>query len=74
MHIPNNPQLNMYHHTLQERQRLLQKHRLESYHASLHRREKEIMEDYHRRVEKMKEVSVTPTTPSEIRKSIDILC
>ena len=57
MHIPNNPQLNMYHHTLQERQRLLQKHRLESYHASLHRREKEIMEDYHRRVEKMKELN-----------------
>ena len=74
MHIQNNPQMSAYHHSIDEKKRLLQKEKLQKYHDRLNRAEKEIMEDYHRRVEKMKEVSVTPTTPSEIRKSIDILC
>ena len=69
MHIPNNPQLNAYHHMLQEQKRLLTKERLEKYHNTLDRVERQILEDYNKRVER---VSVTPRTGAEIRKHIDI--
>ena len=57
MHIPNNPQLDSFHHSLNEDKRRLQKEKLRAYHSNLNRTEKEIMDDYNRRVEKMKEVS-----------------
>ena len=72
MHIPNNPQLNAYHHMLQEQKRLYTKDKLERHHNNLERIEKQMLEDYNRRVERMKEVSVTPKTGPEIRKHIDI--
>ena len=72
MHIPNNPQLNAYHHMLQEQKRLLTKEKLERYHNNLERTEKEMLEDYNKRVERMREVSVTPKTGAEIRNHIDI--
>ena len=72
MHIPNNPQLNAYHHMLQEQKRLLTKEKLERYHNNLERTEKEMLEDYNKRIERMREVSVTPKTGAEIRKHIDI--
>ena len=55
-----------------EQKRISTKERLERYHNTLDRIEKEILEDYNKRVERMKEVSVTPKTGSEIRKHIDI--
>ena len=72
MHIPNNQQLNAYHHMLQEQKRLYTKDKLERHHNNLERIEKQMLEDYNRRVERMKEVSVTPRTGAEIRKHIDI--
>ena len=72
MHIPNNPQLNAYHHMLQEQKRLLTKEKLERYHNNLERTEKQMLEDYNKRIERMREVSVTPRTGPEIRKHIDI--
>ena len=72
MHIPNNPQLNAYHHMLQEQKRLLTKEKLERYHNNLERTEKQMLEDYNKRIERMREVSVTPKTGAEIRKHIDI--
>ena len=72
MHIPNNPQLNAYHHMLQEQKRLLTKEKLERYHNNLERTEKQMLEDYNKRIERMREVSVTPRTGAEIRKHIDI--
>ena len=72
MHIMNNPQLNAYHHMQTEQKRLSTKERLERYHNNLDRIEKEMLEDYNKRVERMKEVSVTPRTGPEIRKHIDI--
>ena len=68
----NNPQLNLYHQNLVEQKRLLTKERLEKYHNTLDRIEKEMLEDYNKRVERMKEVSVTPKTGPEIRRHIDI--
>ena len=55
-----------------EQQRLSTKDRLERYHNNLDRIEKQMLEDYNKRVERMKEVSVTPRTGAEIRRSIDI--
>ena len=55
-----------------EQQRLSTKDRLERYHNTLDRVEKQMLEDYNKRVERMKEVSVTPRTGAEIRRSIDI--
>ena len=55
-----------------EQQRLSTKDRLERYHNNLNRIEKEMLEDYNKRVERMREVSVTPRNGAEIRKSIDI--
>ena len=55
-----------------EQQRLSTKERLERYHNNLDRIEKQMLEDYNKRVERMKEVSVTPRTGAEIRRSIDI--
>ena len=72
MHIQNNPQMNAYHHSLDEKKRLLQKEKLQKYHDILIRVEKEIMDDYNRRVEKMKEVSTVPTDIKSIRRTIDI--
>lgn len=72
MHI--NPQMNAYHYNIQEQKRLLTKERLERYHNTLDRIEKEMLEDYNKRIERMKEVSQTPITGSQIRKSVDILC
>ena len=72
MHIHNNPQLNAYHHMQAEQKRLSTKERLERYHSNLDRIEKEMLEDYNKRVERLQEVSVTPKTGAEIRKSIDI--
>ena len=57
-----------------EQQRLSTKERLERYHNNLDRIEKQMLEDYNKRVERMKEVSQTPITGSQIRKSVDILC
>ena len=68
----NNPQLNLYHHNIVEQKRILTKERLERYHNTLDRIEKQMLEDYNKRVERMKEVSVTPRTGPEIRKHIDI--
>ena len=72
MHI--NPQMNAYHYNIQEQKRLLTKERLERYHNTLDRIEKQMLEDYNKRIERMKEVSQTPITGSQIRKSVDILC
>ena len=72
MHIPNNPQLDSFHHSLNEDKRRLQKEKLRAYHSNLNRTEKEIMDDYNRRVEKMKEVSTVPTDIKSIRRRIDI--
>ena len=72
MHIQNNQQMNAYHHSLDEKKRLLQKEKLQKYHDRLNRVEKEIMDDYNRRVEKMKEVSTVPTDIKSIRRTIDI--
>lgn len=68
----NNPQLSLYHHNIVEQKRILTKERLERYHNTLDRIEKEMLEDYNKRVERMREVSVTPRTGAEIRKRIDI--
>ena len=68
----NNPQLNLYHHNIVEQKRILTKERLERYHNTLDRIEKELLEDYNKRVERMREVSVTPKTGPEIRRHIDI--
>ena len=68
----NNPQLSLYHHNILEQRRILTKERLERYHNTLARIEKEMLEDYNKRVERMREVSVTPRTGPEIRKHIDI--
>ena len=67
-----NPQLNLYHHNIVEQKRILTKERLEKYHNTLDRIEKDMLEDYNKRVERMREVSVTPRTGAEIRKRIDI--
>ena len=72
MHIPNNPQLDSFHHSLNEDKRRLQKEKLRAYHSNLNRTEKEIMDDYNRRVEKMKEVSTVPTDIKSIRRTLDI--
>ena len=72
MHIQGNPQLNAYHHMRAEQKRLSTKERLERYHNNLDRIERQMLEDYNKRVERMKEVSVTPRTGAEIRKHIDI--
>ena len=55
-----------------EQKRLSTKDRLERYHNTLDRVEKQMLEDYNKRVERMREVSVTPKTGAEIRRSIDI--
>ena len=57
---------------LQEQKRLYTKDKLERHHNNLECIEKHMSEDYNRRVERMKEVSVTPRTGAEIRKHIDI--
>ena len=72
MHI--NPQQYMYHQNIVEQKRLLTKERLERYHNNLNRIEKQMLEDYNKRVERMKEVSQTPITGSQIRNKVDILC
>ena len=72
MHITNNPQLTAYNQMQIEQKRLSTKERLERYHNNLDRIEKQLLEDYNKRVERMKEVSVTPRTGAEIRKRIDI--
>jgi len=72
MHI--NPQMNAYHYNIQEQKRILTKEKLEQHHNNLNRIEKQMLEDYNKRVERMKEVSQTPITGSQIRKSVDILC
>ena len=72
MHITNNPQLTAYNQMQIEQKRLSTKERLERYHNTLDRVEKQMLEDYNKRVERMKEVSVTPRTGAEIRKHIDI--
>ena len=55
-----------------EQKRISTKERLERYHNTLDRVEKQMLEDYNKRVERMKEVSVTPRTGAELRRSIDI--
>ena len=55
-----------------EQQRLSTKDRLERYHNTLDRVEKQMLEDYNKRVERMREVSVTPRTGADIRRSIDV--
>ena len=72
MHITNNPQLTAYNSMQIEQKRISTKERLERYHNTLDRVEKQMLEDYNKRVERMKEVSVTPRTGAEIRRSIDI--
>ena len=72
MHIHNNPQLNTYHHMQAEQKRLYTEEKLKRYHNNLERVEKQMLEDYNKRIERMKEVSVTPRNGAEIRKSIDI--
>ena len=72
MHI--NPQQYMYHQNIAEQKRLLTKERLERYHNNLARIEKQMLEDYNKRVERMREVSQTPITGSQIRNKVDILC
>ena len=64
MHI--SPQLHAYNTMQTEQRRLLTKERLERYHNTLDRVEKQMLEDYNKRVERMKEVSVTPRTGAEI--------
>ena len=68
----NNPQLNLYHHNIVEQKRILTEEKLKKHHDLLHRIEKEMLEDYNKRVERMREVSITPTTGKDIRKHIDI--
>ena len=70
MHI--SPQLHAYNTMRTEQQRLSTKDRLERYHNTLDRVEKQMLEDYNKRVERMREVSVTPRTGAELRRSIDI--
>ena len=70
MHI--SPQLHAYNTMQTEQRRLLTKERLERYHNTLDRVEKQMLEDYNKRVERMREVSVTPRTGAELRRSIDI--
>ena len=72
MHITNNPQLTAYNQMQIEQKRISTKERLERYHNTLDRVEKQMLEDYNKRVERMKEVSVTPRTGAELRRSIDI--
>ena len=72
MQITNNPQLTAYHSMQIEQKRISTKERLERYHNTLDRVEKQMLEDYNKRVERMKEVSVTPRTGAELRRSIDI--
>ena len=72
MHI--NPQMNAYHYNIQEQKRILTKEKLEQHHNNLDRIEKQMLEDYNKRVERMKEVSQTPITGSQIRNKVDILC
>jgi len=72
MHI--NPQQYMYHQNIAEQKRILTKEKLKQHHNNLDRIEKQMLEDYNKRVERMKEVSQTPITGSQIRKSVDILC
>ena len=72
MQITNNPQLTAYNQMQIEQKRLSTKERLERYHNTLDRVEKQMLEDNNKRVERMKEVSVTPRTGAEIRKHIDI--
>ena len=72
MQITNNPQLTAYNQMQIEQKRISTKERLERYHNTLDRVEKQMLEDYNKRVERMKEVSVTPRTGAEIRKHIDI--
>jgi len=55
-----------------EQKRLSTKERLERYHNNLDRIERQMLEDYNKRVERLQDVSVTPKTGAEIRKSIDI--
>ena len=64
----NNPQLNLYHQNLVEQKRLLTEETLKSIHNNLDRIEKEMLEDYNKRIERMKEVSVTPRNGTELRK------
>ena len=70
MHI--SPQLHAYNTMQTEQQRLSTNDRLERYHNTLDRVEKQMLEDYNKRVERMREVSVTPRTGAELRRSIDI--
>ena len=72
MHITNNPQLTAYNQMQIEQKRISTKERLERNHKTLDRVEKQMLEDYNKRVERMKEVSVTPRTGAELRRSIDI--
>ena len=66
------PQYHAYHQNLTEQKRILTKEKLEQHHNNLNRIEKEMLEDYNKRVERMREVSVTPRTGADIRRSIDI--
>ena len=68
----NHPQLNLYHQNLTEQKRLYTEEKLKRYHNNLDRIEKEMLEDYNKRIERMREVSVTPKTGPEIRRHIDI--
>jgi len=70
MHI--NPQLQLYHQNLTEQKRLYTEEKLKRYHNNLDRIEKEMLEDYNKIIERMKEVSVTPRNGAELRKRIDI--
>ncbi len=72
MYITNNPQLNAYHQNLTEQKRIYTEEKLKRYHNNLERIEKQMLEDYNKRIERMKEVSVTPRTGPEIRRHIDI--
>ena len=54
MYIHNNPQLTAYHTMQTEQKRLLTKERLERYHNTLDRVEKQMLEDYNKRIERMK--------------------
>ena len=51
MHI--NPQQYMYHQNIVEQKRLLTKEKLEQHHNNLARIEKEMLEDYNKRIERM---------------------
>ena len=72
MYITNNPQLNAYHQNLTEQKRIYTEEKLKRHHNNLERIEKQMLEDYNKRIERMKEVSVTPRTGPEIRRHIDI--